>query len=65
MKNRNNMFGVIRLGNGLRQLLRGLRRLSFLCVEIVNFVGVDGYSVLKRKDLRKASQYAEMGGLKL
>lgn len=44
------------------QLLRGLRRLSFLCVEIVNFVGVDGYSVLKRERPTQASQYAEWVG---
>lgn len=39
-----------------------LRRLSFLCVEIVNFVGVDGYSVLKRERPTQASQYAEWVG---
>jgi len=31
-------------------------------VEIVNFVGVDGYSVLKRERPTQASQYAEWVG---
>ena len=46
----------------VRRLLRGLRRLSFLCEEIVNFVGVDGCSVLKRERPTQASQYAEWVG---
>lgn len=33
-----------------------------MCVEIVNFVGVDGYSVLKRERPTQASQYAEWVG---